>query len=200
MSVVYNEPMVNITDTELAWLAGILEGEGSFMMSRNVVNGKVYFYPRIVVGMTDKDIIDRVSKLFGTSTYKIPVVNGRKQAWRAQVSGAKSVQIMESLLIYMGDRRSNKINEILDLYRQTATSSNRRSKHNHSSAKVRWGVYGTRNGSLKDAVVNCSSCQKDFPYPAQIDIDKLPWRNALEECMATEAEIECFDCFSAHRI
>lgn len=106
--------------TELHWLAGILEGEGSFMMSRNTVRGKVYLYPKITVNMTDRDIIERVATLFGTGVYDLPLETNfpnRKYQFRAQVTGTPAAQFMELLLPIMGNRRSEKITEILTQYR-----------------------------------------------------------------------------------
>lgn len=49
----------NISEFDLAWLIGILEGEGSFYANKKPQP------PRVSVNMTDKDIIEKVAKLFG---------------------------------------------------------------------------------------------------------------------------------------
>lgn len=137
-----------ISDNDLSWLAGLLEGEGSFMMSRNHVGGKVYLYPKIVVSMTDEDVIARVSSLFGTSVYVIPKVDDRLQQWRAQSSGAKAAELMNRLLPHMGERRSNKIKEILSLYGDIEPTEVRRARSCSESQKKRWALHGTRTGKL----------------------------------------------------
>lgn len=89
------------------------------MMIRSIVAGKVYRYPKIVVNMTDRDIIDRVSAMFGTSTYLMPKVlhpRGRKQAYRAQVGGTRAAEWMEILRPWMGERRTQRIDEVLREY------------------------------------------------------------------------------------
>lgn len=138
-----------LNDTDITWLAGLLEGEGSFMMGRNIVSGKVYRYPRVVVSMTDQDIIDRVAVLLGTKTYVIPNKNdSKKQQWRAQVNGSKAALLMEELLPYMGLRRAGKIKEILDEYGDIEPTSIRRSRSCSEAQKKRWKIYGTRSGRL----------------------------------------------------
>src|ERR1700745_1969177 len=107
---------MEINEIDLAWLAGLLEGEGSFMMNRNIKFGKLYYYPKVVVGMTDEDIIQRAASIFGTSVYMLPKIDNRKQAWRAQLGGAKAAVLMQLLLPQMGIRRSKKIQEILLAY------------------------------------------------------------------------------------
>lgn len=139
---------MNINDVELAWLAGILEGEGSFMMGRNIVGGKVYFYPRVVVTMTDRDVIDRVASLFETNTYCLPEKSDRKDQYRAQVNGSRAATLMEMLLLHMGERRSSKIKEILLEYGEIEPTNVRRSRSCSIAQKQRWAIYGTRSGKL----------------------------------------------------
>jgi hypothetical protein len=101
----------------LAWLAGLLEGEGYFGMIKNHVGGKVYRYPRIGVSMTDKDVIDRVGALWGVKTFILqPAISGRKTQYRVTVSGGSAATWMRDLLPWMGARRSRRITEILAEY------------------------------------------------------------------------------------
>ena len=54
---------MDIARDDLMWLAGLLEGEGSFLMARNIVAGKVYRYPKITVNMTDRDVIEHAAEV-----------------------------------------------------------------------------------------------------------------------------------------
>ena len=113
-------PDYPIKDIDLYWLAGILEGEGSFLNARNHVKGKLYLYPRIVVTMTDRDIIDRVSSLFDTSTYIVPNKRpeDRKDQFRALINGSRAAGLMSRLFPIMSERRQSKIDEILLSYEE----------------------------------------------------------------------------------
>jgi hypothetical protein len=95
---------VNLYD--LIWLAGLLEGEGTFDLQR----GK---YPRIRLAMTDRDVVGRAATLMGTkvrlSLRKAPVTS----TWHAEVQGPRAEALMEALLPYMGSRRSGRIAGIL---------------------------------------------------------------------------------------
>ncbi len=139
---------MNIDAVDLGWLAGLLEGEGSFMMSRNHSGGKVYLYPKIVVGMTDEDVIQRAANLFETKVYKLPLQSNRKPAWRAAITGARAAELMQMLLPHMGIRRGAKIQEILDEYGEIESTDIRRARACSESAKSRWAKYGTREGKL----------------------------------------------------
>ncbi len=51
-------------DTDLAWLAGIWEGEGSIMLySRPVRNNRLQITPAMEVGNTDIHIVNKIRKL-----------------------------------------------------------------------------------------------------------------------------------------
>ena len=109
--------------SDAAWLAGILEGEGSFMMS--VSRG--CRYPCVTVNMTDRDIIERVTVLLGCSVYVIPNRRiDRKQSYRATVQGSRAAEIMTQLRPWMGLRRGAKIDEILKEYGEIEPTEVRR--------------------------------------------------------------------------
>lgn len=91
---------------DLLWLAGLLEGEGSFDLHK----GR---YPRIRLGMTDRDVVGRAATLMGTKVR----TTLRPAPWTAtfhtEVSGARAEAILWDLLPLMGARRSSKIATIL---------------------------------------------------------------------------------------
>jgi hypothetical protein len=122
--------------SDLAWLSGLLEGEGSFFMitSRSGNNRgypseqRRYRYPQVVVNMTDQDVIERAARLMDAGVYTMPLQPNRKQQWRTLACGAKAVRLLEALLPQMGKRRSARINELLTEYRenQVLTTTERR--------------------------------------------------------------------------
>lgn len=120
---------------EIAWLAGLLEGEGSFLMIRS---SKVYRYPQIVVNMTDRDVIVRVAGLFGGSVYDIPrYVEGRKLSYRAQITGSGAAQWMMDLYPWLGERRRSRIDKVLAEYRAQEPTQVRRQRACSEAASKR---------------------------------------------------------------
>lgn len=91
---------------DVVWLAGLLEGEGSFDLHR----GK---YPRIRVGMTDRDVVGRAATLMGSRIRLSLRPSPYKATWHAEVSGPKAEAVMVAILPFMGSRRSGKIAGIL---------------------------------------------------------------------------------------
>lgn len=93
-------------ERDVIWLAGLLEGEGTFDMHR----GK---YPRVRVGMTDRDVVGRAATLMGSNVTLRLHDRPAKATWHAEVSGVKAVQVMEAILPTMGARRSGVIATVL---------------------------------------------------------------------------------------
>lgn len=98
-----------LSHEDLIWLAGLLEGEGTFDLHR----GK---YPRIRVGMTDRDVVGRAASLMGSRIRMTLSTVGHKATFHTEISGARAAAIMHELLPYMGARRSSRIGGILGLY------------------------------------------------------------------------------------
>lgn len=94
------------THDDLVWLAGLLEGEGTFDAHR----GR---YPRIRVGMTDRDVVSRAASLMGATVRLSLRQAPASPVWHAELSGARAEAIMAEVLPYMGTRRSQRIAETL---------------------------------------------------------------------------------------
>lgn len=101
----------------IEWVAGILEGEGYFGMTK-ASHHKNYTQCFIKIQMTDEDILEKVAEVLGGKVAKlnmdIPSRKNRKQvyAWGIQSQEA----VYDTLLRvrpYMGSRRKAKIDEML---------------------------------------------------------------------------------------
>lgn len=103
------------TRDDVLWLSGLLEGEGSFDLHR----GR---YPRVRVGMADRDVVGRAATLMGVGVRLSIRPRPYKALWHAEVSGRKAVAVMRAVLPHMGARRSARIAECLG----HATTNNRR--------------------------------------------------------------------------
>jgi hypothetical protein len=95
-----------VSPEDRVWLAGLLEGEGTFDLHR----GR---YPRIRVGMKDRDVVGRAATLLGARVRLTLRPAPFAAMWHAEVSGTRAAEIMATLLPHMGARRSAKIAEIL---------------------------------------------------------------------------------------
>lgn len=94
------------SSTDLAWLAGLLEGEGVFDLHRDR-------YPRIRIAMADRDVVERVASLMGCTVRMSMREAPYTPLWHAEVQGARAEAVMRAVLPYMGARRSARIARVL---------------------------------------------------------------------------------------
>lgn len=101
-----------MSEGELYWLAGLLEGEGCFAIRGTGHN------PVIQLIMTDLDVVIRAAKIMGS--HKVIKTKqdsrGGKSLYRTVVYGSVAISLMKKLLPLMGERRSIKINECIYNY------------------------------------------------------------------------------------
>lgn len=92
------------------WLAGLLEGEGSFTYHRQT-RGR--YVPKVIVRMTDLDVVERAAALMGSRIHTQKRLGGHKDLHGTAVTGKRAVRLMRSLLPLMGERRSTQIRRFL---------------------------------------------------------------------------------------
>lgn len=99
-----------ITTAEIAWAAGLIEGEGWFGM-----NHKNNF--RISVTMTDRDVLERLAHLLSgrlnAKAHPEWLRAKRKPQWTVQVCGQAAIGWMFMMYTFLGQRRRAKIREVL---------------------------------------------------------------------------------------
>jgi hypothetical protein len=115
------------TETELAWLTGIWEGEGSWSYkkgrTRTFSNGKTYTekdYLSMSMSMTDQDIMERVAAIMDgrkiTYTDGGPVHKsaGQKPIYYINLQGEAATRWTELMKPYLGKRRREKYEMIME--------------------------------------------------------------------------------------
>jgi hypothetical protein len=92
------------TSLRLAWLAGLLDGEGTFLRpppsSPNC--------PIVACRMTDRDVVDRVAVCFGTKVLAIDKGRYRTE-YAATIKGSRAIEFMADVRPLMSDRRRQAI-------------------------------------------------------------------------------------------
>ncbi|KAB2863029.1 MAG: hypothetical protein F9K46_06315 [Anaerolineae bacterium] len=92
---------------DLYWLAGLLEGEGSFLKPRP----STPTIPRITIEMCDKDVIERVAYVFGVNYvyHRQPKQQNRKDRYGVASAAKNAFKIMQAVYPIMGERRKQQI-------------------------------------------------------------------------------------------
>lgn len=102
-----------MTAVQIAWMAGIIEGEGTFVASLRRGKRK---YPSMTVRMTDEDIVRRLHEFTGVGAFGAMAVRGMmtKPAYTWKVSRkADFAEICRIIQPYMGIRRSEQMHRVL---------------------------------------------------------------------------------------
>jgi len=104
------------SETQIAWAAGILEGEGCFTLVRNT-KAKGGRSAKVVLQMNDLDVIEKVQSVFEGKgkVYRRPPKGSSKESWSWQVYRAADVkEITLSVLPWLCKRRTEKAHQILN--------------------------------------------------------------------------------------
>lgn len=108
---------MEIDELTLYWLAGLLEGEGSFCAAPPSKSAKPYIY----VSMTDEDVIAKVAAIFDVKYHLSRPKQGRDKNWRpifaVRLTGKRAVELMTMLKPMMGERRQAQIDKAVATYR-----------------------------------------------------------------------------------
>jgi hypothetical protein len=113
-------PINSCNPLDAAWLAGIMEGEGSFCFLKNGKRKSGVI--KIQIGMTDRDVIDRVAKLMENApVYNLRIRPDRKPAYLVAKTGYAAERIMIFLRPMMGERRKSQIDESLSKWQSRKT-------------------------------------------------------------------------------
>ncbi len=83
--------MIHGDREDLVWLAGLLEGEGTFDLHR----GR---YARIRLGMTDRDVVGRAATIMGSRIRLSLRAAPAQPTWHTEISGERAAAIMRPRL------------------------------------------------------------------------------------------------------
>lgn len=104
-----------MTSREIAWLAGLLEGEGCFSLTKGSVT--------VQVTMTDRDIVERSAWLVGAPSVGTHATShtkrGHQVCYRWTLCGSSAAAWMMTIYPFMGERRRATIRARLARWKQT---------------------------------------------------------------------------------
>lgn len=106
-------------DSDHVWLAGLLEGEGSFTTTfhRRGETRIGYRYAVVELSMIDEDVVVRAAKILDCNYARRFPPARRKAGWQPQyrlrLEGGKAKTLMRKLKPLMGERRQRQIESAL---------------------------------------------------------------------------------------
>jgi hypothetical protein len=99
-----------ISRDELYWLAGWLEGEGSFV-APPPSNPR---HPRIAAMCCDLDVMEEVGRLLNVTPSRRPGRNGWSPTWHVTKVGSRAIELARAIQPMMSHRRSVQITHAID--------------------------------------------------------------------------------------
>jgi hypothetical protein len=114
---------LEIDELTLHWLAGLLEGEGSFCAG---IPSRPYS-PIIIIKMTDEDTISKVASIFRVKYYLSTPTRYEEKGWKpafaVRITGKHAVDWMTLLRPLMGKRRQAQIAKAIACYQEDTRKS-----------------------------------------------------------------------------
>lgn len=101
-----------ISEEDLLWLAGLLEGEGSFLQSCPSTPNA----PAITLMMTDLDVVQHAAMILNVTVYSRFRAGKAKSTHQLRLRGKRAVETMQQLLPLMGARRRSQIERAIASY------------------------------------------------------------------------------------
>jgi len=96
---------------ELAWLAGMVEGEGCIQWTKS---GS----PHIHISSTDKDVLEKCGRIVRRDVYgPITKATAKKPQYAVRLYGPMAASWMMTLYPMLGERRRSKVREVLAIWR-----------------------------------------------------------------------------------
>lgn len=99
-------------EVDLAWAAGLIEGEGCF-----TIHSKKH--PYFLLDMCDKDVLEKFKTIFPFVNLRGPYTNPKrpdnKPRWRVDAFGPKCRHIIIHTYQYFGERRKAQMNNVMSL-------------------------------------------------------------------------------------
>jgi hypothetical protein len=84
-------------DTDIAYFAGIMDGEGSIYIQRRLHRGSTDYFPRFQVGNTDLVLMTWIKETFGGTLYEKRRLSAPEH-WKAQYEWFSTRPLLDVLL------------------------------------------------------------------------------------------------------
>jgi hypothetical protein len=104
-----------VSNTDIGWVAGIVEGEGCIVVSPH--NNTL----RLSVEMTDLDVLQKLQRLLGPAARLSKRTGPLKPNWKTRyilhLCGSRLIQWLQTIYPLMGARRKTKIEAAIAMFK-----------------------------------------------------------------------------------
>lgn len=134
-------------DTDLAWAAGIVDGEGCILLYLAHTNSGSAYVLRVVVANTSLLMLKRLQEIFGSGTIHMDKWDGNpkhRQRWHWEVCAKKAEAILRLIEPYLINKREE---ARIGLYSRELMQQHGHNRANPNTAELAW--LKTRLSELK---------------------------------------------------
>lgn len=103
---------MTISSEDLAWVAGFLEGEGSFALSNG--SSSPHAYARVSAYQVQRWPIDRLAAILGGKITQRPARGNQQPCWVWNLHGTAAREVMVLLRPHLSPKRQSQIDIALD--------------------------------------------------------------------------------------
>ena len=100
-----------ISTVDIAWAAGVFEGEGNVRAAVNKRSNRGPSYPSVVVDQKDRWILDKLQRLFGGHVMAYEGFYGTYHRW--SIHGPLALGFMFTIYTFLSPRRIHQFHESL---------------------------------------------------------------------------------------
>ena len=113
---------MSVSAADLGWVAGLLEGKGSFGMNLD--------RPCLLLASSDEDVVQTLASIWRTKIRGPQLRDGsKKKVWVASVHGGEAVGWMQTIYTLVGVRRQRRIRELLDKWKNPCRAREHKRTH-----------------------------------------------------------------------
>lgn len=126
-----------MTDFEVGWVAGILDGEGCLSICCDLRKRGNYYIPQVIVNNTDKRMLDVLYKLtsFGHVTKRTKYTH-QKQSWTWQVRRLSDIAVLLIEVYPYLVTKKEQASVLLKLCVERSTENNKNAETYFNTLKV----------------------------------------------------------------
>lgn len=149
--------------TEIAWAAGLFEGEGCFGVYHRKKGTKQVL---VKLGSTDRDVVERFHAIVGCGAVHQPRVDSRpnRKAVHTWVvyEAIKVCEVIDLFMPWLGIRRAEKAAEVLKVAKSMSVAADKRTHcpHGHPYAGSNLGL--SHESRSKTPTRYCRACRQIY--------------------------------------
>lgn len=116
-----------VTEVEIAWAAGLFEGEGCVLLGKKTWKrkdgslGRPAIVPSMKINMTDLDVLEKFFRIVGVGSldrFGFDASGGTKRQYMWRVNGKEVETVARMLYPHLCARRKARLDEVWNQYRE----------------------------------------------------------------------------------